>query len=129
MTRDIRDRTQHQRRGHRQLERQGREPEKAADAAADSGQYRRRPLRRRALRSRLDRADGDVEPPEDRGFDDLVEAIAGCLRHQPHHPRNRPAGIVGKPGGEIRIFQVLDGASQRLLLGRRKGDRWLGLDH
>jgi hypothetical protein len=38
-------------------------------------------------------------------------------------------GIVGEPCGKILIFEVHDGALQRLLVGWRECDRGFGLDH
>ncbi len=70
---------------------------------------------------------------EDRQFHGLVDAARRGFRHQSHHAVERPAGIIGKLRGKILIFEVEDGAPQRLLLGwlerRQKLGAGRGHDH
>jgi hypothetical protein len=118
MAGDVGDRAQHQGRGHRQFDRQRHKPEETGHATAQPRQERAGATLRQRLRTRLDRGDRDVEAIEDRSLDRSIKATRRRFRQQPQHAVDRPAGIIGKLGGEALIFEVEDRLPERLQLGR-----------
>jgi hypothetical protein len=121
MTGGVGNRSQHQRRRQRQLDRKRRKAEKSADAAIDAGQQRRKVGCRRLSRLRLDRADRQIQAFEDCGFDGAIEAGARRLRHHAQQAVDRLAGILGKPRGKVLALEQKEGALQGfLMLGRKR---------